>query len=51
MFLVLTVIKEILTWLAILQLEIARNVAAGTAEQLNSPLASSRYVVLTSQTQ
>jgi len=37
--LVLTVIREILTLLAILHLEIAKNLfAAGIAEQLNSPL-------------
>jgi len=38
LFLVLTVIREILTLLAILHLEIAKNLfAAGSAEQLNSP--------------
>jgi len=39
LFWVLTVIREILTLLAILHLEIAKNLfAAGSAEQLNSPL-------------
>jgi len=39
MFLELTVIRKILTLLSILHLEIAKNVfAAGSAEQLNSPL-------------
>jgi len=40
LFLVLTVIREMLTLLAILHLEIAKNLfAAGSAEQLNSPQA------------
>ena len=37
-FLVITVVREILTLLAIFHLEIAKNLfAAGSAEQLNSP--------------
>jgi len=47
--LVLTVIREILTLLAILHLEIAKNLfAAGSAEQLNSPLVSLLTAVKTS---
>jgi len=39
LFLVLTVIREILTLLVILHLEIAKNLfTAGSVEQLNSPL-------------
>jgi len=38
LFLVMTLIREIITLLAILHLEIAKNLfAAGSAEQLNSP--------------
>ena len=47
LFLVLTVIREILTLLAILHLEIAKNLfAAGSAEQISSPLVYNRLTVL-----
>ena len=44
LFLVLTVIREILTLLAILHLELAKNLfAASSAEQLNSPQMSTAH--------
>jgi len=47
LFLVQTVIREILTLLAILHLEIAKNLfAAGSAEQLSSPLVYNGLTVL-----